>query len=121
MNVVTAEQSREIDRLTIEGGVAGIALMENAAHRVAETIEQEFDPISKHNLIILCGKGNNGGDGLALARLMIGKVAKLRVVIAARQHEYIGDALVNLERLIADGVAPQLEIPRNFASAARSP
>jgi NAD(P)H-hydrate epimerase len=114
MNVVTAEQSREIDRLTIESGVAGIALMENAAHRVAETIEQEFDPISKHNLVILCGKGNNGGDGLALARLMIGKVAKLRVVIAARPHEYTGDALVNLERLKEDGVAPQFEIPQKL-------
>ncbi len=114
MNVVTAEQSREIDRLTIEGGVAGIALMENAAHRVAETIEVEFDPISKHNLVILCGKGNNGGDGLALARLMIGRVAKMRVVLAARQHEYTGDALVNLERLKADGVAPQLDIPQKL-------
>ncbi len=114
MNVVTSEQIREIDRLTIEGGVAGIALMENAAHRVAETMEQEFDPISKHNIVVLCGKGNNGGDGLALARLMIGRVAKLRVVLAAKRDEYTGDAKVNLERLIEEGVMPQMEIPQKL-------
>ena len=114
MNVVTADQIREIDRLTIEGGVAGIALMENAAHRVAETMEQEFDPISKHNIVILCGKGNNGGDGLALARLMIGRVAKLRVVLAANRDEYSGDAKINLERLMEEGVMPQMEIPQKL-------
>lgn len=114
MNVLTAAQTREVDRLTIEGGVAGIALMENAAHRVAETMEMEFDPISKHNVLILCGKGNNGGDGLALARLFIGKVARLRVVIAAKPDEYTGDAKVNLERLRAEGVMPQTEIPQKL-------
>jgi NAD(P)H-hydrate epimerase len=114
VNVVTADQTREIDRLTIEGGVAGIALMENAAHRVAETMEQEFDPISKHNIVVLCGKGNNGGDGLAVARLMIGRVAKLRVVLAAKPDEYTGDAKINLERLRAEGVIPQLEIPHKL-------
>jgi ADP-dependent NAD(P)H-hydrate dehydratase / NAD(P)H-hydrate epimerase len=114
VNVLTAAQTREIDRLTIEGGVAGIALMENAAHRVAETMEQEFEPISKDNIVILCGKGNNGGDGLALARLMIGRVAKLRVVLAASQSEYKGDALVNLERLKEEGVPPQMTIPEKL-------
>ena len=114
LNVVTAAQIREIDRLTIEGGVAGIALMENAAHRVAETMEQEFDPISKHNIVVLCGKGNNGGDGLALARLMIGRVAKLRVVLAASPGEYTGDAKVNLERLKEEGVMPQMEVPQKL-------
>ena len=114
LNVVTAAQTREIDRLTIEGGVAGIALMENAAHRVAETMEQEFDPIAKHNIVVLCGKGNNGGDGLALARLMIGRVAKLRVVLAAPPSEYTGDAKVNLERLKDEGVMPQMEIPQKL-------
>jgi len=114
VNVITAEQMREIDRLTIEGGVAGIALMENAAHRVAETMEQEFDPISRHNIIVLCGKGNNGGDGLAFARLMIGRGAKLRGVLAAPASEYTGDAKVNLERLKEEGVMPQMEIPQKL-------
>lgn len=111
MKVLTAEQTREVDRKTIEGGVASLALMENAAHRVAEVIEQRFDPVSEHRMIVLCGKGNNGGDGLAIARLFIGKVARLYVVITDEPDKYTGDAQVNLNRLIEDGVAPQREIP----------
>ena len=112
MNVITAAQMREIDRLTIAGGVPSLALMENAAHRVEETLIGQFDPISKQNVVILCGKGNNGGDGLALARLLTGKVQKLRVVLAARPEEYKGDALVNLTRLKEEcRIMPQLEIP----------
>jgi ADP-dependent NAD(P)H-hydrate dehydratase / NAD(P)H-hydrate epimerase len=111
MNVVTSDEMREIDRLTIDGGVPSIALMENAAHRVEETLVQKFDPLSKQNVVVLCGKGNNGGDGLAVARLLIDKVARLRVVLAAPRDAYKGDALVNLSRLIDDGVMPQQEIP----------
>src|ERR1700681_2290482 len=70
MKVLTAEQMREVDRLTIEDGVPSIALMENAAHRVVEEMVREFDPIDRQSIVILCGKGNNGGDGLALARLL---------------------------------------------------
>ncbi len=115
MRVVTAAQIREIDRLTIEGGVPSIALMENAAHRVEETIGPMCDPLSKQNVVILCGKGNNGGDGLALARLLAGKVQKLRVVLAAGPEEYKGDAKINLERLKEEcRIIPQLEIPQKL-------
>ena len=70
MKVLTAEQMREVDRRTIEDGVPSIALMENAAHRVVEEMVREFDPIDRQSIVILCGKGNNGGDGLAIARLL---------------------------------------------------
>src|SRR5678809_9898 len=93
MKVLTAEQMREVDRLTIEDGVPSIALMENAAHRVVEEMIREFDPIDRQNIVILCGKGNNGGDGLALARLLHEyQVGRLRVVLAADPSEYKGDA-----------------------------
>ena len=61
---------REVDRRTVEDGVPSIALMENAAHRVAEELVRAFSPLEKQNIIILCGKGNNGGDGLAIARVL---------------------------------------------------
>ena len=112
MNILTAGEIREVDRLTIEeNGVPSIALMENAAHRVDETLVAEFDPLDKKNVVILCGKGNNGGDGLALARILNGKVAKLQVVLACTPEELRGDAKANYERLVADGVMPQREIP----------
>src|ERR1051326_6247679 len=100
MKVLTGEQMREVDRLTIEDGVPSIALMENAAHRVVEEMAREFDPIDRQNIVILCGKGNNGGDGLALARLLHEyNVQRLRVVLAADPSEFKGDAAANLQRL----------------------
>lgn len=112
MTILTAEQSREVDRLTIEeNGVPSLALMENAAHRVDEALVAEFDPLTEKYVVILCGKGNNGGDGLALARLLIGKVARLYVVLACDPTELKGDAKVNYDRLAGDGVVPQRDIP----------
>jgi ADP-dependent NAD(P)H-hydrate dehydratase / NAD(P)H-hydrate epimerase len=114
VKVLTEAETREIDRRTIEvDGVAGIALMENAAHRVAEAIEQNFDPIHTHNMVIVCGKGNNGGDGLALARLMADKVARLRVIVASRDG-YTGDAKTNLDRLEEVRIVPSLTVPEKL-------
>jgi len=103
---------REVDRRTIEDGVPSIALMENAAHRVAEEMVREFDPIDRQNIVILCGKGNNGGDGLALARLLHEyNVQRLRVVLAADPAEFTGDAAENLKRIVALGIHPVFEVP----------
>lgn len=115
MKVVTAAQMREIDRLTIEDGVPGIALMENAAHRVVEEIAREFEPLERQNVVILCGKGNNGGDGLAIARLLREYgVGRIRVVLAADPGEYTGDAAANLARLPETGIYPEREVPHKL-------
>ena len=112
MKVLSAEQMREVDRLTVEDGVPSIALMENAAHRVVEEMVREFDPIDRQNIVILCGKGNNGGDGLAIARLLDEyRVGRLRVVLAADPAEYTGDAAENLRRIVELGIHPVFEIP----------
>lgn len=103
---------REVDRRTIEDGVPGIALMENAAHRVVEELVREFSPLDKQNIVILCGKGNNGGDGLAIARVLKDYGAgRVRVVLAADPSEYSGDAAANLARLSEAGIYPEREIP----------
>jgi hydroxyethylthiazole kinase-like uncharacterized protein yjeF len=112
MKVLTSEQMREVDRLTIEDGVPSIALMENAAHRVVEEMVREFDPIDRQNIVILCGKGNNGGDGLALARLLHEyNVQRLRLVLGADPSEFTGDAAANLKRLLELGISPVFEVP----------
>ena len=112
MRVLTSEQMREVDRLTIEDGVPSIALMENAAHRVVEEMIREFDPIDRQNIVILCGKGNNGGDGLALARLLHEyQVGRLRVVLAADPSEFKGDAADNLRRVQEIGINPVFDVP----------
>src|SRR5580704_2281090 len=105
MTVLTAEEIREVHRLTIEeNGVPSLAFMENAAHRVDETLVAQFDSLHEKYVVILCGKGNNGGDGRALARLLNGKIARLHVVLACDPQELKGDAKVNYERLRADGL-----------------
>jgi len=115
MKVLTAEQMRLVDEGTIAEGVPGIALMENAAHRVAEALDREFEPLSAQKIVILCGKGNNGGDGLALARILKEQgVEQVRVVLAAPKEEYRGDAAANLARLGEAGIYPSFEIPQKL-------
>lgn len=68
MVVLTAAEMREVDRRTVELGIPGAVLMENAGHRVVEFLAERFAPLSRQRIVILCGKGNNGGDGLVIAR-----------------------------------------------------
>jgi len=116
MKVLTSQQMREVDRATIEDeGVPSLALMENAAHRVVEELARSFDPIDRQYFVILCGKGNNGGDGLAIARLLKERlVGRLRVVLAADPEEYSGDAAENLRRLDEFGIYPVKQIPEKL-------
>jgi NAD(P)H-hydrate epimerase len=82
MKVVTSEQMREADRLTIERGTSSQTLMERAGQSVVDTLKREFSPLKKQRVVIFCGKGNNGGDGLVVARLLEGRVKSLQVVRA---------------------------------------
>jgi hydroxyethylthiazole kinase-like uncharacterized protein yjeF len=82
MKVVTSEQMREADRLTIDRGTSSQTLMERAGQSVVDTLKREFSPLKKQRVVIFCGKGNNGGDGLVVARLLEGRVKSLQVVRA---------------------------------------
>ncbi len=68
MKLLTAAQMREVDRLTIASGIPAAVLMENAGMRVVEYLLKRFCPLSRHRIVIFCGKGNNGGDGFVIAR-----------------------------------------------------
>ena len=105
MKILTAAQMREVDRRTAELGIPNIILMENAGQRVAEFLEREYAPLSKHRIVVVCGKGNNGGDGLVVARQLFTRVkpAWLRVVLGAEPDEMRGDALANYKMLKAVG------------------
>lgn len=105
MKVLTASEMREVDRLTMESGIPGLILMENAAHRVLEVLHREFSPLRDQRIVVFCGKGNNGGDGLAIARLLHATVrpASLDVVLAAAPEVLQGDAAANYRMLRAAG------------------
>ena len=65
MKVLTAEQMREADRLTTDRyGIPSLQLMENAGAAVADYLSDTFPDLSTRSIVVLCGKGNNGGDGL---------------------------------------------------------
>ena len=69
MKVATAEEIQELDRRAIEEiGIPGVVLMENAGLHVVMTMRERFPDLAKQRVLIVCGKGNNGGDGLVLAR-----------------------------------------------------
>jgi len=95
--VLTAAQMREVDRLTTERyGIPSIILMENAAHAVARVITEKLGgSVKGKSILILCGKGNNGGDGLAIARLLWNEGANVAVELFGKREEMKGDARVN--------------------------
>jgi ADP-dependent NAD(P)H-hydrate dehydratase / NAD(P)H-hydrate epimerase len=97
MIVVTAEEMREIDRLTIEKyGVPSLTLMERAGEAVTQTILKCCERDAKKGVLIVAGKGNNGGDGLVVARLLKKKRIPCEVALLARQNELSPDAAHNL-------------------------
>jgi len=113
MKVLTAAQMREVDRRTMEAGIPGIILMENAGLRVVEFLIERFSPLREHRIAVFCGKGNNGGDGLVIARQLHvrGLAGTLDVVLGAEPEELKGDAAANYRMLTAAGREVHRELP----------
>jgi len=113
MKVLTAAEMREVDRRTQELGIPGAVMMENAGHRVVEFLEKRFAPLAAQRIVVLCGKGNNGGDGMVIARQLHtrGRPAALEVVLLAAPEELKGDAAANFRMLQACGCPVRREIP----------
>jgi len=100
MRVVTAHTMQEIDKQAIEEfGIPGLTLMENAGRCCVEEIIAEFGLKGSNRAVILAGKGNNGGDGYVIARLLSQKGWSVKVFIIAEREQISGDAAVNLDKL----------------------
>jgi NAD(P)H-hydrate epimerase len=98
MKIVTAAEMREIDRLTSERfGVPSLTLMENAGAAVAEFVTSQY-PQAKR-IAVLCGKGNNGGDGFVAARKLHEAGKEIKVILLASASELRGDAVAMFSRL----------------------
>jgi ADP-dependent NAD(P)H-hydrate dehydratase / NAD(P)H-hydrate epimerase len=102
MKALTAAEMREVDRLTTERfGVSGEQLMEAAGRGVAESfLEQYAHKMSNApgRIAVLCGKGNNGGDGFVVARYLKEEAEQVHVYLFANPEELKGDAPKNFER-----------------------
>jgi NAD(P)H-hydrate epimerase len=98
MKITTAEEMRAIDRATIERfGVPSLALMENAGSAVARFILQNYTQANR--ITVVCGKGNNGGDGFVIARKLHRAGRVVEVLLLTSRTELKGDALSMFERM----------------------
>lgn len=99
--VLTAEEMREVDRLTTEKyGIPSLILMENAAHAAARVIVEKLGgSVKGKSVLVLCGKGNNGGDGAALARILWTQGANCFVYLFGKIEDTKGEARINFEIL----------------------
>ena len=98
MRIVTADEMRAIDRLTSERfGVPSLTLMENAGAAVAEFILQHYS--GAKTVGVICGKGNNGGDGFVVARRLRAAGKKVSVLLLAAPAELRGDAAAMFKKM----------------------
>ena len=100
MRVLNTRQMRDADRRTIEEiGIPSIVLMENAGRQAVAAMEAAFDDLVDSHVGVLCGRGNNGGDGFVVARTLIQRGVDVGVFLLGSVAEVTGDARVNLEVL----------------------
>ncbi|MDZ4185289.1 MAG: NAD(P)H-hydrate dehydratase [Desulfuromonadales bacterium] len=100
MKILTADQMREADRRTIvDLGIPGVVLMESAGRAVACEILRRYSHLAPGPVLVLCGKGNNGGDGLVVARTLLQLGWKVTTVLLAAEVAISGDASIYLDIL----------------------
>ena len=92
VELLTASQMATADRVTVDGGMPSMALMEKAAAAVAKATSALLSKTSGRRVLVLCGPGNNGGDGYVAARLLRGSRFKVRVAALTPVAELRGDA-----------------------------
>jgi NAD(P)H-hydrate epimerase len=110
LRVLNARQMREADRRTIdEIGIPSIVLMENAGRQVVAALDALVDDLASRRVAVLCGTGNNGGDGFVVARSLRQRGVEPAVFLVGTAADVRGDARVNLEILGHVGV-PLVEV-----------
>ena len=100
MRILNSSQMREADRRTIDDiGIPSLVLMENAGRQAVAAMEAMYPDLSDRQVGILCGRGNNGGDGFVVARTLAQRGVDVSVFLLGRVAEVKGDARINLEIL----------------------
>ena len=121
MKIVSAAEMREIDRSTSEHfGVPSITLMENAGSAVARFVLADYPHAGR--VSVICGKGNNGGDGFVVARKLVEMGRAVRVLLLADTKELRGDAAAMYHEMLQKfqplGIAPVIVLePSGLDSA----
>lgn len=108
MKLINGLQMRECDRRTIAGEnlpvpTEGLVLMERAGYGIFTALRQHFGRLGQRPILILCGRGNNGGDGLVTGRLLARHGYASTAILLADPEELSPDAAVQYERYLAAG------------------
>lgn len=119
MKLATAAQMKELDRQAIaDRGIPSIDLMERAAEGVAKAVLELLpDRPGKCRVTVFCGAGNNGGDGIAAARMLFMKGVRVRVFQVGSFEKMTPDALEETRRLSECGVDLELYVPENLSQS----
>jgi NAD(P)H-hydrate epimerase len=100
MRVLNSAQMREADRRTVdEIGIPSLVLMENAGRQAVAAMEAMYGDLLERQVAVLCGRGNNGGDGFVIARTLAQRGVDVSVFLIGRVADVRGDARINLEIL----------------------
>src|SRR5258708_4501597 len=100
MRILNAAQMREADRRTVDDiGIPSLVLMENAGRQAVAAMEAMYNDLLERQVAVLCGRGNNGGDGFVIARTLAQRGVDVSVFLIGRVADVRGDARTNLEIL----------------------
>ena len=114
--IIDGRTMKAADHYTIETiGIPSLVLMERAALQVVETVKKEKIDITRS--LIVCGSGNNGGDGIAVGRLLLEKGAKVTVVLAGNPDHCTEEAKEQIRIFQAIGGTVEREIPQESYTA----
>ncbi len=117
MWLVTPEQMQELDRRTIQDAdISGTTLMERAGAGVVAHLLQHYGSPKKKKVVVFCGKGNNGGDGLVVARILQAKGANITVILMAPYRELSHDAKTMYRRFKKNAKPSQILVQPSQAA-----
>jgi hydroxyethylthiazole kinase-like uncharacterized protein yjeF len=104
--IMAREGVRGFDAWAInELGIPGVVLMENAGRACADLVKERISGVKQPSVCIICGTGNNGGDGYVIARHLLNDDIDVRVVLCGPREKVRGDAAINLAILEKQGQA----------------
>jgi ADP-dependent NAD(P)H-hydrate dehydratase / NAD(P)H-hydrate epimerase len=110
VKIVTSAMMRALDARAIsEVGIPGAVLMENAGRAVFEVVAERFGPVRSMRYHVLCGTGNNGGDGFVAARYLHLAGARVSVSLVGDAAKIAGDAAIHYRLMLSAGLAPRRE------------
>lgn len=108
MKVVNVEDMRRIDREAIKNlGIPGAVLMDNAGQGVIASIDDYYDFEDINKVTVVCGKGNNGGDGFVVTRYLLDRNISVDVFVVGKSSDIKGDAKINFDVVKGLGIKPK--------------